>query len=233
MIASLLLQAALTISVAGPPTNPEYFPLHVAEAAGYFAEEKLAVSLQGTRAEAIAAQALGRGQVALAATSLDAALSLGHSGGAPPRLVFGLTAAPPVVLLVPSAEKDRVRSVRDLAGKVVGITAPGTPAERALLTLLSRAEMRVQDVTIQSFGERGLPGAIEAGRVAAGVMEDPWVTRLIDEGKAAALADLRRPTEAARWFGDATVHAALFARADTTLTSADLIRTSTRLSLTA
>ncbi len=223
MIAWLvLLQATLAISVSGPATSPEYLPLHVASAEGYFAEEKLSVTLQTARAEATPAQALSRGQVAVAATSLDAALQLGHAAGAPPRLVFGLTAAPPVVLLVPAALKDTIRSVRDLAGKTIGITAPGTPGEFALSSLLARAKLRADQVSVQSFGERGVVGALESATVAAAVVADPWATRLIDEGKAAALIDLRRLSESVHWLGEPTVHAALFAGADTKLGAAEL-----------
>jgi len=108
MIAGLmLLHATLAISVAGPATSPEYLPLHVASAEGYFAEEKLDVTVDTARAGAAAAQALARGHAALAATSLDTALSLGHVSGMPPRLIFGLTAAPPVVLLVLRARSAR------------------------------------------------------------------------------------------------------------------------------
>lgn len=224
MIAGLvLLQAALSIAVAGPPTNPEYLPLRVAAAEGYFAEEKLAVSLDTARAEPIAAQALGRGRVDLAATSLDAALQLGHVGNVPPRLVFGLTAAPPVVLLVPAAWRDRIRSPADLRGKTIGITAPGTPGDLVLSALLARAGLGVHEVSIQSLGDRALAGAIESGAVAAAMMDDPWASRLIAEGKAVTLADLRARGEAARWLGEPTVHAALFARADTALGPAELV----------
>ena len=85
----VLLQATLTIATAGPATAPEYLPLWVAQAEGYFSQEKLAVALEPTRSEASAAEALARGQADLAATSLDAALMLGTPAGAPPRLVFG------------------------------------------------------------------------------------------------------------------------------------------------
>ena len=122
---------------AGPATDLEYLPLRVAAAEGYFAEEKLSVTLETLRAEPLAAQALGRGRVALAATSLDAALSLGDAGSAPPRLVFGLTVAPPVALLVPAAKKDSVKTLADLAGKTIGISAPGTPGALALFSLLA------------------------------------------------------------------------------------------------
>ena len=223
MIAGLiLLQTALSIAIAGPATNAEYLPVHVAVAEGYFAEEKLAVSIDTDRAEVIAAQALGRGRVRLAATSLDAALQVGHSGGSPPRVVFGLTAAPPAALLVPAAQNEAIRTLADLAGKTIGITAPGTPGELALFMLLERERIDVHRVTIQSFGERALVGALESGAVAAAMIEDPWASRLLDEGKAVALADLRKASEAARWLGGPTVHAAVFAAADTKLGSAEL-----------
>ena len=203
----ILLQAALSIAVAGPATDPEYLPLRVAAAEGYFAEEKLTVTLETVRAEPLAAQALGRGRVALAATSLDAALSLGHAGSAPPRLVFGLTAAPPVALLVAAAKKDSIKTLADLAGKTIGISAPGTPGALALSSLLAGEGIGVHRVTIQSFGERALIGALESGAIEAAMVQEPWASRLIDEGKAVALADLRTAAEAARWLGGSTVHA--------------------------
>lgn len=223
MIAWLvLLQTTLTIAVSGPATNPEYWPLRLAEAEGYFAQEQLTVSLETTRAEAGAAEALARGHVALAATSLDAALRLGHVGGAPPKLVFGLTATPAVALLVPATRKDSIRSLADLVGKTIGIPAPGTPEGLALASMLAKAGIKTPEVTVQSYGERRLAGAIESGEVAAGILGDPYATRLVEQGEAIALVDLRQRGESARWLGDAGVHAAIFARADTTLGSAEL-----------
>lgn len=223
MIAWLvLLQTTLTIGVSGPATNPEYWPLHLAAAEGYFAGEKLAVSLEAERTEAGAALALSQGRVSLAATSLDAALELGHVGGAPPRLVFGLTATPAVALLVPTAQKDSIRSLADLTGKTVGVPAPGTPEYQVLISLLARAGIKIAQVTVQSYGERGLAGALESGKVAAAVLGDPYATRLVEAGKASALVDLRKRGEPARWLGEHAIHAAIFARADTALGPADL-----------
>jgi sulfonate transport system substrate-binding protein len=218
----VLLQATLTIATAGPPTAPEYLPLWVAQTEGYFAQEKLAVSLDATRAEAPAAEALARGQVDLAATSLDAALVLGAVGGVPPKLVFGLTATPAVALLVPTARKDAIRGLNDLVGATVGIPAPGTPAESMLLSLLEKAGVRIPGVTVKSYGERGLAGALKSGEVAAGMLGDPYATRLIEDGEAVALVDLRKRGEAERWLGAAGVFSALFARPDTKLGSAEL-----------
>lgn len=218
----VLLQATLTIATAGPATAPEYLPLWLAQGEGYFAQENLAVSLIPARAEAPAAEALARGQADLAATSLEAALVLGASGGVPPRLVFGLTATPAVALLVPAARKEAIRSLKDLVGGIIGVPAPGTPAEFMLMALLTKAGVRATQVTVKSYGERGLAGAIESGEVTAGMLDDPYATWLIEDGKAVALVDLRQRGAPEQWLGERVVYSALFARAGARLGTAEL-----------
>ena len=218
MIALLVfLQASLTVAVSGPYSSPEYLPLHLAEAEGYFTQEGLQVSLKTTRAEPAAAEALARGQADLAATSLDAALRAGASDGRPPRLVFGLTAAPPVALLVSLAHRDAIARVEDLIGRTVGVSSPGAPEAALLFSLLARHRISPTQLALVSLGERGLVAALDHGEVHAGLLPDPWASRLVEEGKAVVLADFRRRDEAARWLGGPTVHAAVFVKAETSL----------------
>ena len=206
------LWAAITIAVAGPATSPEYLPVHLAQAGGYFVQEKLQVTLKVERSEGDAALALARGRADIAATSLDAAYRLGHVAGAPPLLLFGLTAAPPVALLVSASHKDTVRSPSDLRGQPVGLPGIGAPEQAMLATILARAGVKIHQVPLRTFSNRGLAGALEQGEVAAAVMADPWVTRAIAESTASILVDLRTRSDAARWLGTGTVHAALFVR---------------------
>ncbi|MCI0547449.1 MAG: ABC transporter substrate-binding protein [Candidatus Rokubacteria bacterium] len=221
MVTSILLQAAFTIAVAGPATSPEYLPHHVAGAGG-FTRAGAQVVLRPTRSAADAAEALARGTVDLAATSVDAALRLGHVNGRPPRLVMGLTSVPPVALLVSTAHGEGVRALADLADKPIGIPAPGSPEQAALAWLLARARPAPAQITILSHGERGLAASIAKGEVVAGMIGDPWATRLLAMGQARALVDLRRPEEAARWLGGPTVHAGLFVRGEQPPSDAEL-----------
>ena len=201
--------------MSGPATSPEYLPLRVAHAEGFFARQGLAVTLKTTRAESGAAEALAQAQVDLAATSLEALLIFGSRGGAPiPRLVFGLTAAPPCALLVPSARATTVRSINDLPGTRVGVTAPGAPEHAWFGWLLARAGITVAQVWVVSLGTRGLAGAIEAGEVHAGLAGEPLATRLVREGRATVLADFRNPEAVAQTLGGPTVNAAVFVRGD-------------------
>jgi NitT/TauT family transport system substrate-binding protein len=213
----VLLQAALTIAVAGPATSPEYLPLHVAQAEGLFAAQQLAVTLRPTRSDAGAAELLAGGQAQLAATSLDAALRLGSVDGQPPRLVHGLTAAPPVALLAAAGRSERIRSPADLAGQTVGVPAPGTAEDQVLGLLLDRAKVAMPRVRVISLGERGVARALEAGEIAAAVLGEPHVSRLVEDGRATVVVDLRTAEGAAAALGGPTVNAGLFLRADSRL----------------
>jgi ABC-type nitrate/sulfonate/bicarbonate transport system substrate-binding protein len=213
MIAVILLLRTLTIAVSGPPTSVEYLPLHVAAAEGYFAEHGLSVSLRTVRSEADAAEALADARAELAATSLLAALRFGKlETHAPPRLVFGLTAAPPVVLALHPSAANSVRTLADLTGSAVGMSAPGGPEWIWLQALLARDRMPATSVSVVSYGERGAAVALRAGEVRAAMLRDPYASRLLAEGAARPFADLRDRRDVVRILGRPTVNAAVFAR---------------------
>jgi NitT/TauT family transport system substrate-binding protein len=215
MLGVILLLQSLVLAVAGPATSPEYLPIRVAEAEGYFAREGLSVDVRTTRAEPGAAEALVQGQADLAATSLDAIVRYGsRSVTQGPRLVFGLTAAPPVALLVPSSQASVVRSLNDLPGTRVGLASPGAPEHAWFGWLLARSGLSVAQMWVVSHGSRGLVTAVESGDVHSGLVHEPWASRLAADGHATVLVDLRTPAAVAQALGGPTVNAAVFARAD-------------------
>jgi ABC-type nitrate/sulfonate/bicarbonate transport system substrate-binding protein len=211
--ALIVLLQSLLLAVSGPPTSPEYLALRVAEAEGHFAREGLAVTLRTTRSEVGAAEALAQGQADLAATSLEALLRFGYRDPRNlPRLVFGLTAAPPVALLIPPGLASAVTSVRQLAGLRIAVASPGAPEQAWLKALLKEAGLDVPDVDIVSLGRRPLAAGLESGEVQAAVVPEPEAGRLLADGAATLLVDLRDPDAVVRAVGGATVSAAVFAR---------------------
>ena len=86
---------------------------------------------------------------------------------------------------------------------IVGLPGAGTPEQAMLATILSRAGVKIHQVPFRSFSNRGLAAALEQGEVAAGVMADPWVTRLVEERAVSVLADLRARSDAAARSADA------------------------------
>lgn len=215
MLGVILLLQTLTVVVSGPATSPEYLPLRVAEAEGYFAREGLAVTLQTTRGEPGAAEALAQGQADLAATSLEAILRFGpRLASQAPRLVLGLTAAPPVLLLVAEEHRTVVRSIEDLPGTRVGVSTPGAPEQAWFAWLLARAGLSVAQMWMISRGERGVVQAVENGDVHAALVPEPAASRLLAGGQARALVDLRTPAAVRQAIGAPTVNAAVFTRRD-------------------
>jgi ABC-type nitrate/sulfonate/bicarbonate transport system substrate-binding protein len=215
MLGLIVLAQTLVLAVSGPATSPEYFPIRVAEAEGYFAGEGLAISVRTTRAESGAAEALAQGQADFVATTLEAVLRFGLRATSPaPRLVFGLTAAPPVALLVAARHVDTVRSIEDLSALRVGVTTPGAPEHAWFGWLLARAGLSVAQLSVTSLGARGLVAAVDAGDVHVGLVPEPAATQLLGRGRAKLLADFRTVRAAADTLGAGTVNAAVFTRAD-------------------
>ncbi len=215
MLGLIVLLQTLILAVSGPATSPEYLPIRVAEAEGYFAAEGLAVTVRTTRAESGAAEALAQGQADLAATTLEAMLRFGlRAVSQAPRLVFGFTAAPPVALIVGASHVNTVRSIDDLSALRVGVTTPGAPEHAWFSWLLARSGMSVAQVAVTSLGARGIVSAIDSGEVHVALVPEPMATQLLDQGRAKLLADFRTPRAVVQTIGASTVSAAVFARAD-------------------
>ena len=214
MLGLIVLLQTLTLAISGPPTSAEYLPIWVASADGHFARQGLRVTLKTTRSEVGAAEALAQSQVDLAATSVEALLRFGIRDGQNPRLVLGLTAAPPVALVADAGRGARVRSVGDLGGQRVGLSAPGASEHAWLTLLLARARLTPAQVHVISVGARGIERALMSGEVHAVLAPEPTAARLLAERRTALLADLRTPAAALQALGVSTVSAAVFVRAE-------------------
>src|SRR5262249_50558966 len=170
------------------------------------------VSLRTTRAEVGAAEALAQGQADLAATSLESMLRFGSRPTTPvPRLVFGLTAAPPVALLAPLRAGEPPSGAK-LAGLKIGLSAPGVPEHTWLIGILDAAGVSAAQVQMVSIGSRALEAGLESGDLGAGMLADPAATRVQDSGRVAVLADLRPPAGVGQALRGPTVSAAAFVR---------------------
>ena len=208
MLGLILLVQTLHVVIGGPPTSPEYLPVRAAEMEGYFTREGLSVDVHSTRAESGAAEALAQGQADIAATSFEAMLRFGQRPGGPTaKLIFGLTAAPPVALLVHASHAERIRSPRDLAGTRIGLTSTGAPEQAWLMAILARAHVNPAQVDLRSFGARGVAAALDAEEIHAGFVPEPAATQLVGDGRARLLVGLTavratgssRPSSARSW----------------------------------
>ncbi len=182
------------------------------------------MTLQPTRADAAAAETLGEGRAPLAATSLDAALGWATARASRRGSIFGLTAAPPVALLVAAARPAPSEPRAISSGKTVGIPAPGTPEHLALYSLLApttacpsaRSRSRASASAGLAHALVAGDGGRRRGRRPVDHAGSPRRRRV------AVLADLRQPAGRERWLGGETVNAAVFLRAEAKLGTAEL-----------
>ena len=80
--------------------------------------------------------------------------------------------------------------------------------------LLARSGLSIAQMWVVSYGSRGLVGALESGDVHSGLVHEPAASRLIGDGQARVLVDLRTPAAVAQAIGTLTLNAGVFARAD-------------------
>jgi NitT/TauT family transport system substrate-binding protein len=123
---------------------------------------------------------------------------------------------PGLVLVVSPAHAKDISSVKDLAGKPVGVTAPGSSTDFFLKYLLHKNGVDPGSVSIVGIGgDSTAVAAQEQGRVAAAVMTDPFVTVLETKYKdLKILSDTRTRKDTLDLFGGEYPAGALYTRSD-------------------
>src|SRR5438105_5862764 len=123
---------------------------------------------------------------------------------------------PGLVLVVSPKHTASINSVRDLAGKKVGVSAPGSSTDFFLKYLLAKNGVDANSVAVVGIGlEATAVAAQEQGMVDAAVMLDPSVTLL--QGKYAdlkILSDTRTQKDTLAVFGGEYPGGALYSRSD-------------------
>src|SRR5665213_3055400 len=86
---------------------------------------------------------------------------------------------PGLVLVVSPAHKDEIKSIKDLAGKKVGVSAPGSSTDFFLKYLLKKNGLDPASASVIGVGLGATAvAAMEQGQIDAAVMLDPSVTVL-------------------------------------------------------
>lgn len=173
-------------------------PYEVTRAAGFFAEEGLDVQLVYSRGGGAALQALHAGGVDYAATSFDAALNaFVHKAGI---RRFATTGRLPLFALATGPKSaDRIREIKQLEGKTVGVAQLGNADHALALYLLKRAGVDPLSVEFATLGPN-LYDALRIGQVDAGMVQEPGLTLLERQG-GRVLANLMDLDDARQYLG--------------------------------
>ena len=179
-----------------------YAPVPLANSLGFFQKEGLSVTVENFQAGGSKAlQALIGGSVDVVVGSYDHTIQM-QAKGKEIVAVFLLNEEPGVVFSVRQDLADKVKSIKDLKGKKIGITTPGSSTDMIARYAASRAGLTDRDVAFIGVGS-GAPGmvALEAKNVDALLSYDPVATQLIRKGSAKVLFDARTAEGSKAAFG--------------------------------
>ena len=155
-------------------------PYEVTRAQGHFAELGIDIELVYTRGGSAAIQALVGGAVEYAGSSFDAALQA-YKNGADIRRFASTGRLPLFALATAPARADDLKSVSDLAGRTVGVSALGNADHALMLFLLSEAGVDPSSVSFATLGTN-LFDALRLGQVDAGMVQEPALTLITEQG---------------------------------------------------
>jgi NitT/TauT family transport system substrate-binding protein len=213
MLAGVLLGCHGPRSGSGVPTiriavhrDPiAFLPVRVAETLGFYRQEGVAVELSDVAGGTKAIEALLGGSVDVAVGSMSDVVALAGRGRQI-RGFFVLYTRPTAALAVAPALSGSIRTVRDLKGHTVGVTAAGSATHQILNFLLVKNGLSPDDVSTLAVGmSAGSVAALEHGKVDAAVLLASAIFMYEHRQPATRLiADTRTPAGAREVFGSET-----------------------------
>jgi NitT/TauT family transport system substrate-binding protein len=198
--AQALEKPKTTIAVGGKNLL-YYLPLTVAEQKGYFKAEGLDVTIVDFAGGARALQAVVGGSADVVSGAFEHTVNMQHKGQR--MRAFALQGrAPQIVLGVNPKTMPNFKTVADLKGKKIGVTAPGSSTNVMVNFILAKAGLKPSDVSIIGVGaSQGAVAAMRAGQIDAISNLDPVITLLQRSGDLKIVSDTRIVAEAEKVFG--------------------------------
>lgn len=179
----------LKLAVGGKPLL-YYLPLTVAERLGYFKEAGLNVEINDFGGGAKSLQALVGGSADIVTGAFDHTVQMQAKGQ--PITAVALLGRYPGIVLASVNKAGTIKSIPELKGKKIGVTAPGSSTNFMVNYLLTQHGMTPEDVSFIGVG--GGPSAVAAvkrGEIDAIANLDPVISQLEADGDVTPIADTR------------------------------------------
>ncbi|WDY55672.1 ABC transporter substrate-binding protein [Pseudomonas sp. PSKL.D1] len=189
-----------------------HLPLAVALHKGYFKEQQLDVEVVDFAGGGKAMQALLADAVDVISGAYEHTVRANARGMATQAFVLA-SETPQIAMAVSARHFPEYRSLADLRGKTIGISAPGSSTQMVASRVLNQAGVSPDDVSFIGLGT-GM-AAIEAlvsGKVHALVHSEPLISQLQQRPEVTIVADTRTPADSAQLFGGPVPANVLLAR---------------------
>ena len=210
LFAQTLEKPRVSIAVGGKNLL-YYLPLTIAEQLGYFRDEGLQVEISDFAGGAKALQALVGGSADVVSGAYEHTINMQAKGqiitafvlqGRAPQIVFGVS----------NKTMPNYKSIADLKGKKIGVTAPGSSTNMVANFVLAKGGLKPADVSFIGVGTAaGALSAMRSGQIDAMSNLDPVNTMLEQQREIRIIADTRTLKDTNALFGGAMPAATLYA----------------------
>jgi NitT/TauT family transport system substrate-binding protein len=198
--AQALEKPKVTLAVGGKNLL-YYLPLTVAEQLGYFKDEGLEMNIVDFAGGSQALRAVIGGSADVVSGAFEHTVNM-QAKGQPLRAFVLQGRAPQIVLGINPKTMPAFKTVADLKGRKVGVTAPGSSTNIMVNFVLAKAGLKPTDVSIIGVGaSQGAVAAMRSGQIDAISNLDPVITILQRSGDLKVAVDTRVVAEADRVFG--------------------------------
>jgi NitT/TauT family transport system substrate-binding protein len=214
MAGQALAQTKITLAIGGASCLC-YLPTVLANQLGEYKKAGVDVDMVAFKGGSDALKAVIGGSADVVSGYFDHCVNLAAKGQHLQSFVV-YDRFPGLVLVVSPKHNAEIKSVKDLANKKVGVSAPGSSTDFFLKYLLSKNGVDPNSVGVIGVGLGGSAvAAMEQGQIDAAVMLDPAVTILADKYKdLRILSDTRSQKDTLSVFGGEYPGGALYTRAD-------------------
>lgn len=203
-------KAKLTIAVGGKNLF-YYLPLTIAEQLGYFKAEGLEVEIPDFAGGSKALQALVGGSADVVSGAYEHTINM-QAKNQPIQSIVLQGRAPQIVLAVSTKTMPDFKSIADLKGKKIGVTAPGSSTAMMASYVLAKAGIKTSDVSFIGVGaSSGAITAVKSGQVDAIVNLDPVITMLERDKLIKIISDTRTLKDTQAVYGGPMPAACLYA----------------------
>jgi len=209
-----LAQSKVTIAVGGGGCLC-YLPTILANQLGEFEKAGVSVEIVDFKGGSESLKAVIGGSADVVSGYFDHCVNLAAKGQHLQAFVV-YDRYPGLALVVSPKHADEIKSVKDLANKKVGVSAPGSSTDFFLKYLLSKNGVDPNSVGVVGVGLGATAvAAMEQGQIDAAVMLDPSVTILQGRNKdLKILSDTRTQKDTLAVFGGEYPGGALYTKAD-------------------
>jgi NitT/TauT family transport system substrate-binding protein len=202
------------LTIATASLGLTYLPLVIAQQLGYFKEEGLTVEIAAFPGGSKALEALLGGSADVVSGAYSNTLTMAAKDQHLIDFVAQID-CPGWVLGVSKERAGSFKSLSDLKGMKIGVSAPGSSTHMAVNYILTKNGVKPDDVSIIGVGtSSGAVAAMKAGQIDAIINNDPVVTMLLDGGDMINAAEMRNHEASAKVFGGPYPEASLYSTAD-------------------